>query len=573
LSAFDRFLATANAILWHDVVLYAVLATGIVFTIWGRFPQFRALTHGWHVIRGRYDEPGDPGAINHFQALSAALSATVGLGNIGGVAIAISLGGPGAVFWIWVVGFFGMALKTTEVTLAMLYRNTDDPDNPHGGTMWVISKALASRSAGFGALGRFLGGVFCITLLVMAITGGNMFQAWNVGALTQSYFGIPSVLTGVVLAIVVGLVIIGGIRRIGAVAGRLVPVMLLIYFVAAVYVLAVDYQAIPEMFALIFRSAFAPAEASGAFVGGTMGFAFMYGMKRAIFSNEAGQGTSPIAHCAAKTSEPVREGVVAGLEPFVDTIVVCTLTALVIIVTGTWNRPAEAALPAGLSLAPTASGWTLPGIPAPARTTGWSGGESVFVIVSGDQNPQSGSELWRLPGTVVSDGDGGYRISWETLQSERTPVLADIGLYANYPGASLTARAFDSVLPGLGRWIVTLTVWLFAISTMISYSYYAEQGVVFLLGERWVLPFKYLYCSLAIVATLGFLKTDTQLDNLSGFGTGLMLLVNIPVLWLLGHRAMAAWRDYGRRLDSGLMGPRHAPPKLSDVISGRDVRR
>ena len=345
MSAFDSFLAAANAFLWQNTVLFIILGTGIVFTIWSRFCQFRALTHGVQAIRGKYDHAGDPGAISHFQALSAALSATVGLGNIGGVAMAISLGGPGAVFWMWVVGFFGMALKTTEVTLAMLYRNTDNPDNPHGGTMWVISKALAERGSGLGALGKAIGVLFCLTLLVMVVTGGNMFQAWNVGNITQNYVGVPSIVSGVILAVLVGLVIIGGIHRIGRVAGALVPFMIGIYFLGAMYVLAAHASEIPAMFALIFRSAFSPAEASGAFIGGTMGYAFLYGMKRAIFSNEAGQGTSPIAHSAARTDEPVREGVVAGLEPFIDTIFVCTLTALVIIVTGTWNRPAEASLP------------------------------------------------------------------------------------------------------------------------------------------------------------------------------------------------------------------------------------
>ncbi len=571
MNGFDRFLATANAVLWHDYVLFLVLATGIVFTLWTRFVQFRALGHGFRILRGRYDDPTDPGAINHFQALSAALSATVGLGNIGGVAMAISLGGPGAVFWIWVVGFFGMALKAVEVTLAMLYRNVDEPDNPHGGTMWVVARALGERSAGFGLAGRAIGSLFCLTLLVMAVTGGNMFQAWNVGALTQTYFGVPSVVSGTVLAVLVGLVIIGGIRRIGAVAGRLVPLMLVIYFCAAVYVLAMHVGEIPAMFMLILRSAFAPAEGSGAFIGGTMGYAFMYGMKRAIFSNEAGQGTSPIAHCAAKTREPVREGLVAGLEPFIDTLVVCTLTALVIIVTGTWNRPAEATLPPGAQLITAPGGWTLPAIDAPARPGGW-GGEEVFVIVEGTPDPRNDNGLRRLTGKVVSSG-GGPRVEWDILAGTAPPRLVDGGIYVSYPGATLTARAFDSVLPGLGRWIVTLAVWLFALSTMISYSYYAEQGVVFLGGARWIRAFHYVYCALAVVATLGFLRTDAQLDNLSGLGTGLMLMVNIPVLWLLGHRAVAAYHDYNRRLAAGQVGPGHAPPSITAVVSGRDVER
>jgi AGCS family alanine or glycine:cation symporter len=571
----NSFLGAANAILWHNAVLLLVLGTGIVFTLWTRFSQFRSLTHGLHVLRGRYDNPADPGAINHFQALSAALSATVGLGNIGGVALAITLGGPGAVFWMWVVGFFGMALKTTEVTLAMLYRNTSDPDNPHGGTMWVISKALADGPAWRQKLGKLIGGLFCITLMIMAVTGGNMFQAWNVGNITNLYFGVPDIVTGIVLAVIVGLVILGGIHRIGRVAGALVPFMVTTYFVAAIYVLALHASEIPAMFGLILRSAFSATEASGAFIGGTMGYAFLYGMKRAIFSNEAGQGTSPIAHSAAKTSEPVRESVVAGLEPFIDTIVVCTLTALVIIVTGTWNRPAEAVLPDEVRIVATAAGeWSLPETQAPARTgSTWSGGEHVYVIVRGTANRQSGNNLHRLAGTVTLAEPGSAVIRWSTLQGTEAPELHDRGIYVSYVGAALTAVAFDSVLPGLGRWVVTLTVWLFAISTMISYSYYAEQGIVYLAGERWVAPFKYVYCSLAIIATLGFLKSDAELDNLSGFGTGLMLFVNIPVMWFMAHRAMRAYHDYMARLDSGQIGPGHAPPALRDVISGHDVDR
>lgn len=552
----DQFLAATNAFLWQNAVLFIILGTGIVFTVWSRFCQFRALTHGVQVIRGKYDKASDPGALTHFQALSAALSATVGLGNIGGVALAISLGGPGAAFWMWVVGFFGMALKTTEVTLAMLYRNTSDPGNPHGGTMWVVSKALAQRTAGLGALGKAIGGLFCITLLVMVITGGNMFQAWNVGNITENYFGVPSVASGIVMAIVVGLVIVGGIRRIGSVAGRLVPFMVLLYMGGALYVLWARSADIPAMFALIFRSAFTPTEAGGAFIGGTMGYAFMYGMKRAIFSNEAGQGTSPIAHASARTDEPVREGIVAGLEPFVDTIVVCTLTALVIIVTGTWNRAAEAVLPAGMQPVIAGAGqWTLPSLPAPARVAGsWQGGETVFAVMRGDPNPKSGNDLHRLTGTVVP-ADDGLAIRWDTLESRLPPELRDDGIFVVYVGATLTAVAFDSVLPGLGRWVVTLASWLFAVSTMISYSYYAEQGVVYLGGGRWLTPLKILYCALAIVATLGFLETDAELDNLSGLGTGLMLFVNIPVMWFLGGQAMRAYRDYCRRLDAGEMPP------------------
>ena len=230
MDGFLAFLTALNGIIWHDAVLIILLATGVVFTIWSGFCQYRALTHGVLVLRGSYDDPDHPGAISHFQALSAALSATVGLGNIGGVALAIALGGPGAIFWMWVVGVFGMAIKLTEVSLSMLYRNTDDPDNPHGGPMWVASKGLARVNPRLAPVGGFIGGVFCLTLLVSSVTGGNMFQAWNVGEVTEEYFAIPSIVSGIVLAVLVGMVIIGGIKRnwrgrraAGADHGDLVP--------------------------------------------------------------------------------------------------------------------------------------------------------------------------------------------------------------------------------------------------------------------------------------------------------------------------------------------------------------
>ncbi|MDH3977597.1 MAG: amino acid carrier protein [Gammaproteobacteria bacterium] len=573
MSTFDSFLGTINSILWHDSVLFLLLGTGILFTLWSGICQYRALTHGLHVIRGVYDDPDDPGAINHFQALSAALSATVGLGNIGGVALAIALGGPGAIFWMWVVGFFGMATKLTEVTLSMLYRNTEDPDNPHGGPMWVIDKALSKKSPALGKLGKVIGVIFCITLLISTATGGNMFQAWNVGVITESYFGIPSVATGIILAVIVGMVIIGGIKRIGKVAGSLVPIMLALYILAGLYVLGVNIDKIPAMFSLILTAAFSPVEATGAFIGGTMGYAFLFGMKRALFSNEAGQGTSPIAHSAAKTNEPVREGIVAGLEPFIDTLVVCTITALVILSTGVWNRDADGRLDEFMDLTQNIEGnWTLNTFGMPDDSSlGWTAGENVFVLVHGDANPQSGNDLHRLDGTITADADGAWDIIWGSIESSTTPTLAGTEIFTSYVGATLTARAFDTVVPGLGKWLVTIAVWLFAISTLISWSYYGEQGIVYLAGEGAVLTYKLVFCSLTIVATLGFLKTDAQLDNLTGFGTGVMLFVNVPIMWLLGRQAMLAYKNYTRRLDTSRMGPEHKPPSLEDLMSGRDV--
>ncbi len=566
MAEFSAHLAFINSILWHDYVLYGIVGTGVLFTVWSGFSQYRALTHGPAVLRGVYNDPADPGAINHFQALSAALSATVGLGNIGGVALAIALGGPGAIFWMWVIGFLGMGIKLTEVTMSMLYRNTDDPDNPHGGPMWVAYRALERKN--MPRLGRAIGVVFCVMLLASTATGGNMFQAWNVGELTQEYFGIPSWMTGIVLAILVGSVIIGGIRRIGRVTAALVPFMCLLYLAAGSFVLALNVGDIPAMLALIVKSAFVPTEAAGAFVGGTAASAFLFGLKRAIFSNEAGQGSSPIAHSAAKTDEPVREGIVAGLEPFIDTIVVCTFTALIILSTGIWNRGPDVAFANVPTAAQTESGWQFSATSVSGPE--WQVDDHVSMVVQAHPR-DDGFDRHKISGIVMADG-AGLVIRWQPFASDTEPVVVGDGFYRTYVGATLTAKAFDSVSPGLGKWLVSISAWLFAVSTMISWSYYGEQGLIFLAGEKPVLAYRIIYCALIIVATLGLVRTASDLDNVIGIGTGVMVLANIPICWLFGYQAMRAYKDYVSRLKSGRMGPEHPPPSLDDLLSGRDVR-
>ncbi|MGI9237040.1 MAG: alanine/glycine:cation symporter family protein [Woeseiaceae bacterium] len=565
---FSSLLGTVNAFLWHDYVLYAIVGTGVLFTVWSGFCQYRALTHAPNVLRGVYDDPDDPGAINHFQALSAALSATVGLGNIGGVALAIALGGPGAVFWMWVVGFFGMATKLTEVTLSMLYRNTDDPANPHGGPMWVAFKGFERR--GLAGLGKTIGIFFCAMLLVSTATGGNMFQAWNVGELTEEYFSVPSWITGIVLATMVGAVIIGGIKRIGRVTATLVPLMVFLYLAAGSYVLFAHVGDIPDMFALIVKSAFVPTEAAGAFIGGTAASAFLFGLKRAIFSNEVGQGSSPIAHSAAKTDEPVREGIVAGLEPFIDTIVVCTFTALIILSTGIWNRGPDVIIDPPPSVTQTDGGWQFEATPLPGDD--WVVGDKTTFVVEAHQNESTGLTLHRVEGVVQATATG-FVTSWDTFVGPTSPTIVGDGLYRSYVGATLTAKAFDSVAPGLGKWLVTIAAWLFAISTMISWSYYGEQALIFLAGEKAVLAYRIVYCCLIIIATLGLVRTAADLDNVIGVGTGVMMFANLPICWLFGYQAMRAYKDYVGRLKAGRMGADHPPPPLDDLLSGRDIEK
>jgi len=564
----SQVLAQINAVLWNETWIFIIAGTGVLFTIWSGFCQYRALTHGTTVVRGVYDDPSDPGAINHFQALSAALSGTVGLGNIGGVALAIMLGGPGAIFWMWVVGFLGMAIKLTEVTLSMLYRNTDDPDNPHGGPMWVADKALARMKPEFAWLGKFLAVMFSLCVVLSSATGGNMFQAWNVADVTSQYFGLPGWISGAALTLLVGAVIIGGIKRIGVVAGTLVPVMVLFYVIAGSYVLFENYEQIPGLLALMVTSAFSTTTAAGSFIGATVGSAFMFGMKRAIFSNEAGQGSSAMAHSAAKTDEPVREGIVAGLEPFIDTIVVCTFTALIILSTGIWSRPPDVTFDVAPEIRRVDNGWQFSD--TRLETDDWRAGESVMLVVEAGENPATGRRFHRVPGNVVAAEDG-YTVTWGVLGGEVEPRISNDGFYRDYVGATLTAKAFDSVRPGLGKWLITIASWAFALSTIIAWGYYGEQGIVYIAGQRGVLPFRLFYCALVFIATLGHIKTSTDLDNLSGIGLGVIVYANLPILWIFGYQAMRAYKDYLARLKDGRMGPDHPPPSIEDLLSGRDV--
>jgi AGCS family alanine or glycine:cation symporter len=544
-------LTALNSYMLGETMLKVLLGVGVLFTLWSGFGQFRSLTHGLRLVAGKV--PGvsgsGSGVLSHFQALSAALSATVGLGNIGGVAIAVSLGGPGAVFWMWVVGFVGMALKTTEVTLSMLYRNTDDPANPHGGTMWVAKKGLGALLGPH--IGALIGGLFAVALIAFGLTGGNMFQAWNVANITEAYFGVTPWVSGLIMAAIVAAVILGGIRRIGTITGLLVPFMCGLYLLSGLYVLSVNADRLPEVLRLIFRCAFAPAEAVGAFTGAAAGTGFIFGMRRALFSSEAGLGSAPIAHSAVKTPEPATEGIVAGLEPFIDTVVVCSITALVILVSGTWNRGPVATWDSAPTMVHTqqVNQWQPSAFALPARTDEgvFIPGEQVFVVVEVDGQRQ------RLYGHVGFD-DSGLSIDWRPLYSVTTPVLAEAAVFEDLPASTLTAKAFDTAHPGLGRWMVTLTVWLFAISTLITWSYYGEQGVVYLLGNAWVMPYRIVWCGVIAVTCLGFIRTDAEIDTLSTVALGFMLAINLPTMVLLGSKAMAAQRDYFRRLKRGELG-------------------
>ncbi len=321
----QALLNTLSAWVWGPVTITLLVGSGIFMTVLVGMIQFRRFWYALKVISGRYDNPMERGEITHFQALSAALSATIGTGNIAGVGTAVALGGPGAVFWMWVTAVFGMALKYSECLLSLHFRTIHEDGSVSAGPMYYLQRGLGCK---------WLGLCFAFFATVASFGIGNMAQANSVAEPLQSYFGVPKLVTGLVIAVLVFAVIVGGIRRIGGVASKLVPFMSIFYILGALLIIGNNLPWLPEAFALIFQSAFSGSAAVGGFAGATLAQAIRFGVARGVFSNEAGLGSAPIAHGAAQTEEPVREGLVAMLGPFIDTIVICTMTALVILLTG-----------------------------------------------------------------------------------------------------------------------------------------------------------------------------------------------------------------------------------------------
>ncbi|MFC1888986.1 alanine/glycine:cation symporter family protein [Thermodesulfobacteriota bacterium] len=331
----DRIDAALNAILhamWNWPMIVLLLGTGIYLTIRLRLIQASGIFHAVDLLTGRYDNREDAGAITHFQALSAALSGTIGLGNIAGVAFAMSKGGPGALFWMWITALFGMAIKYASCMLGLKFRKVHEDGRISGGPMYYIEYGLGKKY-------KPLAYAFALFAIISSFGAANMLQSHEAAATLNNTFGVPEILTGLVIAFFVFLVIIGGIKRIGKVASRLVPLMCVIYVLGACAIIILKAENIPYAFGLIFRGAFCGTAVAGGMIGYTIKMALEHGVRRALQSNEAGQGSAPMAHAAARTTEPVREGLVAMIGPFIDTIVVCTMTGLVLICSGTFDNP------------------------------------------------------------------------------------------------------------------------------------------------------------------------------------------------------------------------------------------
>lgn len=440
-------------LVWGLPLVFTLLGSGILFTIYFGFPQLTLFRHALDIVRGKYDKPGDEGEISHFQALTTALSATVGLGNIAGVAVAVAAGGPGAIFWLWVAGFIGMTTKFTEVTLSLKYRTVTPEGHVHGGPMFVIKNALSKK------LG-FLAWMYAFFVMLSSFGAGNMFQSNQMASILEASAGLPTWVSGLIFAAMAFLVLVGGIKRIGKVTEKLVPLMVGLYILGALGIIFTHLGDIPGMFAQIFAGAFTGTGAVGGFAGVAVKEVIIQGMRRATFSNEAGMGSAAMAHSAAK-STPVQEGIVALLEPFIDTIVVCTITALALLLTGAWTQGGNA-------------------------------------------------------------------------------------------GSEMTAWAFESVLGPTGRWLVTVTVTLFAFSTIISWSYYGEQGVTFVAGEKWIPLYRYIFVGFIFIGAI--IQLEVVL-NLSDAVYGLLAIPNLIACYALLPKVREILTDYRAKLKSGEIKP------------------
>ncbi len=324
----QEILGKINDVVWGPVTIILLVGTGIIITTIVKGIQFRQFHYAWKLISGKFDNPDDKGEVTHFQALSAALSATIGTGNIAGVGLAIAVGGPGAVFWMWITAVFGMALKYAECLLSLNFRTIHEDGTVGAGPMYYLEKGINQK---------WLGILFALFAAIASFGIGNMAQANSVAEPMEAYFGIPKIVTGLVIGLLVFAVIVGGIKRIGQVASRLVPFMALVYVGGALIIILMNIDAVPHAFYLIFHDAFTGTAAAGGFAGSTFWLVVSKGVARGVFSNESGLGSAPIAHGAAQTEEPVREGLVAMLGPFIDTLVICTMTALVIVITGVYT--------------------------------------------------------------------------------------------------------------------------------------------------------------------------------------------------------------------------------------------
>ena len=550
---------------------WVLLGVGIFFTLYLGFPQIRYFKRAWGVLFGHHTRSDAEGDTTHLQALSTALSGTVGTGNIGGVAFAIFLGGPAALFWMWATAFVGMTTKFVEVTISHKYRIKDDNGEICGGPMYFMERGLsAAPLAAFlerkqftragGVLRRlnfkWLAVFFAAATVLSTIGSGNMPQSNNMAEGLKASFDIPTWLSGLVLASLLGLVIIGGIKRIARVATAIVPAMGILYTIGAFAVLMENYDQILAAFASVFRDAFTGSAASGGFLGASFAYAFNRGVNRGLFSNEAGQGSAPIAHASARADEPVSEGLVSILEPFIDTLIICTLTGIVILSSGVWKEKFDTDFDAFDTrfLAGVYSDQdpddvaTLHNYLNRLNRLGNSGVElahGTFTVIDGRLDADDVTVLHKrsVGEDVVLSLDGGPYTGTIDVNdgSLATPGIAIRGRSLVH-SVRLTTEAFKrSFFGDYGPYLVTIGLVLFAFSTAIAWSYYGDRAITYLFGTGWVMPYRAVYVVAFFLATV----MDTSLVWLvSAVTLALMALPNLFGIVLLCREMKAAVRDY-----------------------------
>ena len=533
------------------VVVIALIGTGVFLTLRLGFIQLRHFGHGVAVATGRYDDPESTGDVSHFQALSTALSATVGIGNIAGVALAIHWGGPGALVWMWLTAILGMATKYAEVSLSMHYRSVHQEADKVVGT--VSGGPMYYIEHGLGRNWKWMAVFFAAMLGFTAFFTGNAIQANTMADTAQTALGVNPWITGTVLVALVAAVILGGITRIGRITSILTPLMAAIYVLSALLILFMNFGDVIPAFGTIFSEAFNPtAGVAGTGVGAIL-VTMTWGVNRGLFSNEAGQGSAPIAHAAAKTEEPVSEAVVALLGPFIDTIVIVTMTALVIVITGAYNErvPTEITLSGGdLSWVSGDGQAGYADVEAPAEIQIQGGVHAAGSAALVAWHEVAVEQLFTDEDMTQAFTGSVFPARGEAVDGAGT-VYASLWGMAVESGAPLTMYAFRQGLSPLGDWghiVVILSVFLFGISTAIAWSYYGDRCAIYLFGEGAVKPYKVIYLIMhflgaGVVGAAGI----SLVWELGDIALGIVILPNLIALVLLSGKIKELTDDYFER--------------------------
>ena len=537
--AFNEFLLLLDGYLsgswWFPAFL---IGTGIFFTAYLGFPQFKFFAHGWRIVTGKYAKEEADGETTPFEALTTAMSGAVGTGNIGGVALAIWIGGPAAIFWMWITAIFGMTTKFVEVTMAHKYRTTLSDGSISGGPMYYIEKSFNKRWAGV---------LFAALMMICAIGSGNMPQINNIASVLDSTFSIPKLATGLILGFMLWLIISGGIKRIAKIASKLVPFMAVIYFGGALIVVIENYQNIIPSFHSIFSQVFSGSAAAGGFLGASFAMSLKLGVARGLYSNEAGQGSSPIAHASAKTEHSVEQGMVSILEPFIDTIVVCSVTALVILSSGAWIQKYDNTFERS-SMAIFAGEYTesnskdveelgkyiLDARKFTSNTTSVENYSGILRIIKGQLQQK---EVTVFHNNSIAEDVTFYQNGnlFEGLLEIVNGEIKDSSIVVEgkslIHSAELTSKAFGSgVLGKYGEYIVAIGLLLFAFSTAIAWSYYGDRSTAYIFGENAVPWYRLIYVVCFIAAAI---IDTTVVWNIAYVVVALVTIPNLFALFIL----------------------------------------